>query len=109
VPGKERKSDSGVPPRSFAARNNQTVESPCYFYRDYCEALVELKLRVRSRAQSQWACSEPYIVILDRSSRIRLLSYNDRLSAEQHLTCCNLVPLLSDAEAMRMTSLVSIA
>jgi hypothetical protein len=100
---------SGVPPRSLAARKNRPVESPCYFYQDDCEALVGLKLRVRSRAQSQWACSEPYIATLEKNSRIKLHSYNERLLAEQQLTCCNLATLLSDPEAMRMTSLVSIA
>lgn len=41
--------------------------------------------------------------------RIRLLRYDGRLSAEQHLTRCNLATLLSDTEAMIMTSSVCIA
>lgn len=107
VPGKGRKSDSGAAPRSFAARNDRPIESPCYFYRYYGKDI--------GRAEAPRTISMGLFGILHCNprekylGRIRLLSYDGQLSAEQHLTRCNLATLLSDTEAMRMTSSVCIA
>ena len=86
VPGKGRKSDSGAAPRSSAARNDRPIESPCYFYRYYGRDIG------RAEAPRTISISMGLFGTLHRNprekdlGRIRLLSYDGQLSAEQHLT-----------------------